>query len=68
MSPARTGKMTRNRAQDRVLHILTDTILAMYQHARLETYATALVLLTVYGYVQSVRLRRKGMRGPTVHA
>ena len=59
MSPARTGKMTRNRAQDRVPHILTVTILAIHQHARAETYATVLVLLPVYGYVQSVRLRAK---------
>ena len=44
--------MTLNRDSDRVLHILTNTRLAVYQHVRLETYATAHVLLTVYGYVQ----------------
>ena len=59
MFPKCACKTTHNRDWDRVDHILTDTILAIYQHVRAETYATSLVLLTVYDYVQSVRLRAK---------
>ena len=68
MSPVRTHKTTHNRDLDRVPHILTDIILAIYQHARLETYATVLVLLTGSGYIQSVRMRANDQRSTTEHA
>ena len=48
---------THNRDSDRAPHVLTYRMLASYQRARLETYATVHMHITVYGYLQSVRLR-----------